>query len=103
MELLPGYQQAIGNFSVLFRNTGIANIPVKVHILEAHTVDFLERQEAFGNGGKGLGWWSEQASESVHSDWKKLWIERKYVRDIYHPDYDQQLLRCGNKYNSNHL
>ena len=103
MELLSGFQKAIDNFSALFRELGTTRIPLKMHILESHVVTFLERQEGFGYGGKGLGWWSEQASESVHSDWKKLWLGRKYVRAISHPDYDEQLLKCGVKYNSNHL
>ena len=103
MELLPGYHKAIDNFSALYRKICKGKIPVKVHILEAHVVDFLERQAGLGYAGKGLGWWSEQASESVHSDWKKLWEGGKYVRGLYHPDYPQQLMRCGVKYNSNHL
>ena len=74
MELLSGYQKAIDNFSAIFMELGTTMIPLKMHILKAYDVTFLDRQEGCGYGGKGLGWWSEQASESVQSDWKKLWI-----------------------------
>ena len=47
--------------------------PRKCTSFKAHAVTFLEGQEGCGYWNKGLGWWSEQASESVQSDWKKLW------------------------------
>ena len=44
---------------------------VKIHILEKHVVEVLDRQK-HAYPGKGLGFWSEQAFESVHYDWEYL-------------------------------
>ena len=77
-------------------------IILKTHILEAHVVEFLNRQTGVFKG-KGLGFWSEQASESVHYDWYKLWVDNKYKRELDHKDYNKQLLKCGVTYNSRHL
>ena len=107
-ELLPDYDLTIERFMELYRNLDTPlgdhfSVTPKLHILEVHVVDFLERQKSLGNGGKGLGWYAEQASEHVHKDWKKLWIDCNYVRAMDHPDYDQQLLKCGVKYCSRHM
>ena len=78
------------------------SITVKVHIVEVHLVQFFERQKALGNGGKGLGFWSEQGVETSHSDFAHLWDDGKYVRDMSHHQYDSQLKKCGVTYNSRH-
>ena len=54
-------------------------------------------------GATVLGFWSEQASESVYYDWYKLWVDNKYKRELDHKDYNKQLLKCGVTYNSRHL
>ena len=102
MELVNGYEDAIHQFSLDFRKLD-RDPTVKVHILEAHIIPFLERQKDFGFEGKGLGYWAEQASESVHYDWKHLWVDRKYIRELDHPDYSSQLKKCGDTYNSRHI
>ena len=53
--------------------------------------------------GFGLGFWNEQAFESVHQDFKTLWEQSGYKRDIDHPDYDTQLNKCVYKYNARHI
>ena len=102
MELVDGYEDAIHQFSIDFRKLD-RDPTVKVHILEAHIIPFLERQKAFGFEGKGLGYWAEQASESVHYDWKHLWVDNKYSRALDNPDYPAQLKKCGDTYNSRHI
>ena len=100
-ELKADFGAAIAHFSRDFRELE-KDPPLKVHILEAHVVQFLERQkDEFP--GKGLGWFSEQASESVHHDWDELWIGNKYKRQIGDDDYDSQLKKCGVTYNSRHM
>ena len=101
MELKSGYALAIDRFMDYYRQIENLNVSIKVHILEAHVCDFFERQKGTDYEGKGLGFWSEQASESVHSDFKKHWA--KYVRELDHPDYAKQFKKCGVSYNSNHL
>ena len=73
-----GYALEIDRFMDYYRQIDNLNVSIKVHILEAHVCDFFERQKGTDYEGKGLGFWSEQASESVHSDFKKHWA--KYVR-----------------------
>ena len=107
-DLDPDYDLAIERFMQLYRNIEdpdgeYLSVTVKMHILEVHVGDFFDRQKSLGNGGKGLGHWSEQASESVHHDWLDLWDDCYFKRSINHDDYDQQLLKCGVKYNSRHM
>ena len=67
----------------------------KVHTLLDHVADFCnERFEP-------LGRYSEQASESVHADFKKVYAN--YARDPNHPEFVPQLLNAILKYNSLHL
>ena len=42
-------------------------ITPKIHIVEHHIVDFLKMKHE----EHGLGWWSEQAFEAMHSDMKR--------------------------------
>ena len=72
---------AIAQFSFDYRKTAIKEPTVKAHILEVHVVQFLDRQKQ-EYPGKGLGYWSEQASESVQYDWDNLWTGNKYKREI---------------------
>ena len=62
-----------------------------------HIVQFLDMHSHFK---KGLGWWSEQASESVHADFEKLWL--RYKRNMNHPEYRRQLFKCCVTYNARH-
>ena len=70
-------------------------------LLDAHVIQFLNRKHK-EYPGKGLGFFSEQASESVHYDWDNLWTGHKYKRSFEHKDYDSQLKKCGVAYNSRH-
>ena len=101
-DLIEGYQTAIAQFSSDYRKTAIKEPTLKVHILEAHVVQFLDRQKQ-AYPGKGLGYWSEQASESVHYDWDNLWTGNKYKRELKDKNHDTQLKKCGVTYNSRHM
>ena len=46
--------------------------------------------------GFGLGFWNEQSFKAVHEDFKTLWEDCNYQRDMDHPDYDNQLNKCVN-------
>ena len=71
------------------------NITPKVHVVFAHVGEFCSRKNA------GLAKYSEQASESVHHDFKVTWERYKY--NMSHPDYAKQLRTCVVKYNSEHI
>ena len=49
----------------------------------------------------GLGPWSEQAAESLHSDFNKVWQNYK-LRDTDHDEYEKRLLSAIISYNSQH-
>ena len=85
-EVVDGYENAISKFSKDLRKIG-RDPTLKVHILEAHVVQFLKRKH-IEYPGKGLGFFAEQASESVHCDWDNLWTGHKYKRSLEHKDYD---------------
>ncbi len=51
---------------------------------------------------KGLGFYSDQASETVHGDFNRLWTNYK-VSSFENPRYKEQLLKAVQMYNSRHL
>ena len=87
-DLKPDYKSKIGNLNFLtfrhltikHRSLGITVTP-KVHLLETHASEFLEMM----GGEHGLGYYSEQAMESMHKDLKKEWQGEKL--DENHPNY----------------
>ena len=46
---------------------------------------------------------SKQASEHCQHDWNVTWQGSNYARALGHADYDSQLKKAGDKYNSWHL
>ena len=67
----------------------------KVHTVFFHEHEFCDRHQT------GLGIFSEQASEAVHSNFSVTW-KRYKVSDI-HSEYPSQLMRAVNDYNTSHL
>ena len=53
--------------------------------------------------GFGLGFWSKQLFESFHHDFKTMWEQCGYIRDIDNPQYDKQLNKCVYTYNGRHI
>lgn len=88
------FRSVIDCFIKSFIATGISVTP-KVHAVFFHVKEFCEQH------GTGLGNYSEQASESVHHDFSKIWGNFKL--DINNISYSKNLLRSVCKYNSLHL
>ena len=63
------YSSYIQKFSQLYRSLNIS-ITTKVHLIESHICQFLERKNV---PGAGLGMWSEQSFEAAHHDFKVEW------------------------------
>lgn len=82
MKLDPNFRQIIENFKRSYLDLGISITP-KVHAVFFHVPDFCAETQA------GLGFYSEQATESVHSDFKRVWEKYKVGKD--HPDYADRL------------
>ena len=98
-ELNADYHVQIEKFADLYLALGKSVTP-KVHAIFLHVPQFLNYNK---NLQKGLGYWSEQASETVHTDFDSLWIGSSYKRAITHKSYNSQLLKCVIAYNSKHL
>ena len=58
---------------------------------------FKDRDNKFG-----LGWYSEQCFESMHSDMRQEW-DRVKVSDKNHPDFKEKLLNFVCAYNAKHI
>lgn len=93
-NLLPSFKNDIKLFKVAYEALQISVTP-KVHIIFEHVPQFCEEKNC------GLGKFSEQASESVHADFKKTWIH--YAIPQSHEHFDEHLLQAVIKYNSLHL
>ena len=96
VKLNAKYKIHICRFANAFLALGKSVMP-KFHAIFVHVAHFIEK---FRHLGKGLGYWSEQASESVHCDFDSLWIGSKYKRAMSHEQYTSQLLKCAVVYNS---
>lgn len=94
IDLKPDYQKKIGAFRESYIDLGI-NVTPKVHAIFFHIEDFCKISD------KGLGYYSEQAVESAHADFKKIW--KKYKVKKSNPKYSENLLKAGREYNSKHL
>ena len=94
--LAPDYEKHIENFSKQYRTLGISVTP-KVHVIEKHVVEFLKRKGEVA----GLGFWSEQAMESGHHDFKLEWEKVKVSPN--HEEYGQRLLGTIVRYAGKHL
>ena len=82
--LQPNYDVNIEEFMDTYRALQIS-IPLKVHLLESHAVEFLKMM----GEEHGLGFYSEQAMESMHHDLLEEWGEEKV--DEKHPNYGEKL------------
>lgn len=99
-RLLDGFEEAISEFTAAYQRLAIPISP-KVHAVLDHVAPFLREQSAAPLGARGLGFWSEQASESVHADFLRVWTRGQKL-PLGHPGYARQLLRCVAAYNARH-
>jgi hypothetical protein len=93
-KLDPTYKATISIFKECYSELQISITP-KVHAIIYHIIDFCQPC------GEGLGQWSEQASENVHSDFNATWLKYKVPEN--HPRYGLQLLRAVQEYNAQHI
>ena len=69
MDLNPQYQYYIKHFENVYKDLGISVTP-KVHILIRHVPEFIKKHN------RSLGWYSEQALESIHYDFLRNFWEK---------------------------
>lgn len=94
-ELKSNYKECIFTFKSSYIDLGIPITP-KVHAVFFHIIDFCSKTNV------GLGYYSEQAMEAVHHDFKSIW-EKKYKININHPDYMKNLLKAVCDFNGLHV
>lgn len=92
--LRPNYKSAIADFRRSYLALLKAVTP-KMHAIFFHVEEFC------GSTGNALGFYSEQAVESVHHDFNETWKKYKVLNS--HPDYNKILFRAVCEYNSHHL
>ncbi|PAA90668.1 hypothetical protein BOX15_Mlig012066g1 [Macrostomum lignano] len=93
-ELAADFEEAIENFRLAYMSLSLPVTP-KVHVVFCHVGEFCRRT------GQALGSCSEQAVESVHSDFAKTWS--RYSLPAHHAEFGQNLLRAVVAYNSHHI
>ena len=93
-KLHPDFEKKIKLFEKKYKELNISVTP-KAHILFQHCAEFCNEH------GEGLGAFSEQSGETLHSDFLVCWA--RYKRDQSHPDYCKQLLAAVISYNSMHI
>ena len=67
------------------------------HVILVHIHQFFQRHGT----ARGLGWYSEQATETSHNDWLQHW-EKGYKVPDTHPLYPGNLKGANAKYNTHH-
>ena len=81
---VQNYENYIKQFMTTYRSLPIS-IPLKLHVLESHAVEFLKDMgEQFG-----LGFFSEQSYEAMHKKQKANWGTTPLRED--HPEYGPKL------------
>lgn len=93
-DLDPSFEEDLNKFIECWEELNLPKSS-KYHITKFHVKDFCHIT------GRGLGWHNEQASESVHSDFKLTWERYKTVQTS--KVYKSHLLRAVVDYNSGHL
>ena len=102
-ELDSDYKRDIAQFVHYWAKCGMS-VTVKAHTLADHVIDFLEHKNKGKVVKKGLGFWSEQASEQVHSDFEqKFWIPRGFKRELDHPEYREKTTAAIAQYAASHF
>lgn len=95
--LHQNYDDAIETFKISVSKLGRNRIPPKIHCITAHLSDWLQFTE------QGLGTFSEQSLESIHYDFKLLWITCYQIRSLDNPNYLTKLLRCVVRFNARNI
>ena len=111
MTLEPTYKRDLNDFAEAYvelclycRSLKVkcSEEATKVHATMVHVRQFLERKQAKGFN-HGLGYYSEEVSESSHYDWDKTWVGGGYKVDIGNPRYGPNAKEAMTKYNSGHI
>ena len=106
-KLESGYEDAIAEFSSAYMKLNQEDpktftITPKIHIVMFHVTQYLQMLNAETGEERGLGYMSEQAFESVHSDMAQMW-ENGWKVSASHKDFGEKLRKFLVAYNSNNI
>ena len=94
-QLDSDFETSIKRFQVAYMKIGIT-VTTAVHIIFVHLRQFCKLKKT------SLAFYSEQASEAVHSDFSTLWTSSGKVNES-HKDFGKKILDCTIRYNSRHI
>ena len=94
-NLSSDFESTICKFRIEYKKLRI-NVTPKVHAVFHHVPEFCKLTKM------GLAPWSEQAAESSHSEFTKIW-ERYKIKDTKHKKYSENLLDAVVVFNSLHM
>ena len=80
----PNYETLIREFTETYRSLPIS-IPLKLHVLEVHAVEFLKDM----GEEHGLGFYSEQSFEAMHNKINENWNKNPLKED--HPQFGPKM------------
>ena len=92
----PKFKEYIAVFAYAYVDLKISITP-KVHCVIVHIPQFLALHP-----GKGLGFFSEQATEHLHSDLETFYSKCKYRRNLSDPEFPPSFLKMIIAYDSCH-
>ena len=106
MGVHPNYLAAIQDFKNCYKavrnltkeKSLQLSVTPSVHVVLVHVHQFFQRVGT----ARGLGWYSEQATESSHNDFlASVWVKGYQVPDT-HPKYPVNLKGAAGQYNASH-
>ena len=97
-SLSPNYQSRLSDFKAAYLQLNITVTPC-AHILMDHVPDFFNVQDELGEEKKGLGFYSEQAFEAMHSVVSRT-LDR-FPANKFNEKFADQALRAMTCINSN--
>ena len=96
VELQPDWVVFIESFKEKYLATNMSVTP-KVHMVFDHIKDFIKLK----GDAHGLGYYSKQAMEAQHHDFKTHWEKRKVHPD--HPEFGERLKKAVSRYSAMHI
>ena len=94
----PSWKKSLNEFACAYNNISGISKPLKVHMLIAHSSEFLEK---YGNH-KGLGFYSEQTGETIHRNFE-LFFDKYRIKNIHSEKYGIHLKKAVVEFGSVHI
>lgn len=92
--LEPTFDKSIEKFRQNYLSSGLSVTP-KIHAIFFHVLDFCQEKS------HSLGFYSEQAVESIHHDFNTIW-SNYLIKNRKNPRYDNSLLKAIQQFNARH-